>query len=320
MGQQVEDLIELHWLFDMLHHIDVGLVVLNEKYEVQLWNSFMENHSGVSSSIAKHQSLFALFPDLNSDWLKQKLDNVIALRTSVFVSWEQRPYLFPFKSYRPITDLADKMFQNVVLRPITNVDGSVKHVCMVIYDVTDVATNKAALSAANRQLNQMSKTDSLTELHNRSSLDKALRVAYDLFKSDRSGPHSLVMIDIDFFKKVNDQYGHPIGDQVLQYVAKELSATSRRGDFIGRFGGEEFAILLPNTQQKGAFIFCEKLRNKIAETSIPTTKGKLSLTISLGIAELSNKDASVAAWLSRADDALYQAKEKGRNQTVLSEL
>lgn len=152
-----EGLADFHWMFDMLHHIDVGLVVLNKKYEIQLWNSFMENHSGVSSSIAKQQSLFSLFPDLDASWLRQKLDNVFGLKTPIFISWEQRQNLFPFKSYRPITGVADQMYQNVAIRPISEPDGTIKHLCLVVYDVTDIAVNKTALSTANERLQRLTK-------------------------------------------------------------------------------------------------------------------------------------------------------------------
>lgn len=318
MSSNAEDMMELHWLFDMLQHIDVGLVVLNEKYEIELWNSFMENHSGVSSSIAKEQSLFNVFPDINRNWLQQKLDNVIALRTSIFISWEQRPHVFPFKGYRPITGMADKMYQNVALRPITNADGTVKYVCMVVYDVTDVATNKESLSNANSKLDHLSKTDPLTQLHNRGSLDKILQSTFEASKKG-SGPHSLVMTDIDHFKKVNDQYGHPIGDLVLQAVSKVLSSSIRKADFVGRYGGEEFAILLPNTDAAGALFFCETVRKKIAETKVKSANSTVSVTMSFGISESSNFDQTASDWLSRSDAALYKAKEGGRNQSVISE-
>jgi diguanylate cyclase (GGDEF)-like protein len=317
MSSNAEDIMELHWLFDMLQHIDVGLVVLNDKYEIKLWNSFIENHSGVSSSIAKGQSLFDIFPTINSNWLQQKLDNVIALRTSIFISWEQRPHLFPFKSYRPITGIAEKMYQNVALRPITNADGTVKYVCMVVYDVTDVATNKESLSNANRKLDYLSKTDPLTSLHNRGSLDKVLNNAFDAFKQ-RGGSHSLVMADIDHFKQVNDQYGHPVGDQVLQAVAKVLSSGARKTDFVGRYGGEEFVIVLPNTDAAGALFFCETVRKKIAEIKVKTADTIVSVTISFGISEASRSDKDVHDWLSRSDEALYEAKESGRNRSVVS--
>ncbi|GAA0827264.1 MAG: diguanylate cyclase [Marinomonas sp.] len=315
MSNSLDEMMELHWLFDMLNHIDLGLVVVDQNYKITLWNSFMENHSGKSSSIAKDQSLFNLFPEIDKEWLQRKLDNVIALRTSIFISWEQRPYLFAFKSYRPITGLADNMYQNITLRPLANADGTVKHVCIAVYDVTDTATHKQALSSANRQLEQLSKTDALTELHNRGSLEKALGIIFSAYQKKPSSTHSLVIADLDFFKKINDQYGHPIGDIVLKEVAKLMMASTRKGDFIGRYGGEEFVVLLPNTPSSGAISFCEKLRQKIEAMTIKTDKGDIKVTMSLGVAQLMEEDKTSSAWLVRADEALYKAKASGRNQT-----
>ncbi|MEL0614025.1 diguanylate cyclase [Marinomonas arenicola] len=315
MLNSLDEMMELHWLFDMLNHIDLGLVVVDQNYKITLWNSFMENHSGKSSSIAKDQSLFNLFPEIDKEWLQRKLDNVIALRTSIFISWEQRPYLFAFKSYRPITGLADNMYQNITLRPLANADGTVKHVCIAVYDVTDTATHKQALSSANRQLEQLSKTDALTELHNRGSLEKALGIIFSAYQKKPSSTHSLVIADLDFFKKINDQYGHPIGDIVLKEVAKLMMASTRKGDFIGRYGGEEFVVLLPNTPSSGAISFCEKLRQKIEAMTIKTDKGDIKVTMSLGVAQLMEEDKTSSAWLVRADEALYKAKASGRNQT-----
>ncbi|REG82581.1 sensor domain-containing diguanylate cyclase [Marinomonas pollencensis] len=316
MPNSLKDIMELHWLFDMLNHIDLGLVVLDQNYKVTLWNSFMENHSGKSSSIAKDQSLFDLFPEIDKEWLQRKLDNVIALKTPIFVSWEQQPYLFAFKSYRPITGLADNMYQNITLRPLANADGTIHHVCIAVYDVTDAATHKLALSSANRQLEQLSKTDALTELHNRGSLEKALSIIFSAYQEKPTSAHSLAIVDLDYFKKINDQYGHPIGDLVLKEVAKLMSESTRRGDFVGRYGGEEFVVLLPNTSSEGAVSFCEKLRKKIEATDFKTDKGNIKITISLGVAQLTEQDVNTSSWLTRADEALYKAKTAGRNQTV----
>ncbi|ADZ92862.1 GGDEF domain-containing protein [Marinomonas mediterranea] len=314
MSTESSELAELHWLFDMLQHIDVGLVVLDSQYQVSLWNGFMENHSGKSSTTAKGKSLFELFPDINADWLKKKVDTVLALNTPIYIAWEQRPYVFKFKPYRSITGTSEHMYQNVVLRPITDVRGNVSHVCVVVYDVTPVAMNKLSLVEANRKLDQMSKTDGLTDLNNRANLDRALGMIFSSYTKNK-GTHCLVMADIDHFKKVNDTYGHPVGDEVLKDVAKILGGSSRRGDFVGRFGGEEFAILLPNTGKEGAFKYCEKIRETIAKRDIKTAQGSINITISLGVCELSDAEKDVSAWLSKADDALYRAKSEGRNKT-----
>jgi diguanylate cyclase (GGDEF)-like protein len=124
-----------------------------------------------------------------------------------------------------------------------------------------------------------------------------------------------VIADLDFFKKINDQYGHPIGDIVLKEVAKLMMASTRKGDFIGRYGGEEFVVLLPNTPSSGAISFCEKLRQKIEAMTIKTDKGDIKVTMSLGVAQLMEEDKTSSAWLVRADEALYKAKASGRNQT-----
>ncbi|MCO4786787.1 MAG: GGDEF domain-containing protein, partial [Marinomonas atlantica] len=133
-----------------------------------------------------------------------------------------------------------------------------------------------------------------------------------------SGPHTLVIVDIDHFKSVNDNYGHQTGDVVLQEMAKMLSSGSRRGDFVGRYGGEEFCILLLNTTKENAKIYCEKIRRQVEENVFKTSKGDLNITISLGCSELNQAHDSIEQWVESADQALYSAKDKGRNQTVIA--
>lgn len=118
---------ELHWLIDMVQTIEVGLVVLDRDYNIQLWNGFMENHSGVSPNSIKGQNLFSRFPDLPATWLKQKMESVFMLKNRAFISWEQRPYVFQFKNYRPITGRADFMYQNVTLLPLASLTGKITH-------------------------------------------------------------------------------------------------------------------------------------------------------------------------------------------------
>lgn len=158
---------ELHWLIDMVQTIEVGLVVLDREYNIQLWNGFMENHSGVSPNDIKGDNLFERFPDLPASWLKQKMESVFLLKNRAFISWEQRPYVFKFKNYRPITGRAEFMFQNVTLLPLASLTGQISHISIIIYDVTDIAINKLQLKSANERLEHLSQTDGLTQLHNR---------------------------------------------------------------------------------------------------------------------------------------------------------
>jgi diguanylate cyclase (GGDEF)-like protein len=123
------------------------------------------------------------------------------------------------------------------------------------------------------------------------------------------------MADIDHFKLVNDTYGHPIGDCVLQHVAKILAQSFRKDDIVGRLGGEEFGILLPNVTLADALIQANRVRETLAETPSITTAGEIVVTISIGLAGLNCSDSSEC--LNRADKALYDAKNTGRNRVCV---
>lgn len=150
------DINELHWLLTVTQNIDVGVVVLDRDYRVQVWNTFMENRSGVVPYDAANRSFFELFPELNQQWFSRKVESVVTLGTPAFTIWEQRPYLVRFKNYQPITGREDFMYQNTTLFPLRSTNSEITHVCLVIYDVTDVATNRHLLQAANAELQKLS--------------------------------------------------------------------------------------------------------------------------------------------------------------------
>ncbi|MFT2110978.1 diguanylate cyclase domain-containing protein [Marinomonas sp. 2405UD68-3] len=316
MSADSNELFELHWLFDMLHNIDAGLIVLDVDYNIQLWNSFMENHSGVSSANAKEHSLFDVFPHLNSNWLRKKMDTVVALHTPIHLSWEQRPYLFLFKSYRPITGVAEQMFQNVTIRPLTHIDGTVKHICIIVYDVTDVATNKTALSTANRTIQVMKTTDHLTGLKNRSSIEKALGFTLQAFQKSPKSSHALIMIRPDYFRDEESQYDYLISDVVTQAISQVLLSSVKPNAFVGRFNSEKFAIVLPNNNAKNAADLLDTLRKEIESLLIETKNGNVSTTLSIGVAQADRSIDSISDWVSKADEALGKAELAGGNQIV----
>jgi diguanylate cyclase (GGDEF)-like protein/PAS domain S-box-containing protein len=312
------DIRELHWLLTITQSIDVGVVVLDRQYQVQVWNTFMENRSGVLPYDAANRSFFELFPEVNEGWLKRKIDNVITLGTPAFTIWEQRPYLVRFKSYQPITGQEDFMYQNTTMFPLRSTNGEITHVCLVIYDVTDVATNRQQLQAANLQLQKLSSTDRLTGLYNRGHWEEALRLEYA--RHVRYGSSAaLVMFDIDHFKRVNDTYGHQCGDRVIQRVADITREHIRDSDIAGRYGGEEFAILLPDTDKYGAAQFAERLRKAIEAQEIPHEGGFIRCTVSLGSADLTLPLDDHKTLIEWADQALYASKKNGRNQVTIHE-
>lgn len=307
---------ELHWLMDMVQNVDAGLVVLDKTYSVQLWNGFMANHSGLTPPQTIGKNLFELFPEIPKRWFQRKLDSIFLLKTRSFVTWEQRPYLLRFKSYRPITGIAEFMYQNVTLIPLVSADGSVGHVGVILYDVTDTATNKLELESANERLAQLSRTDRLTGLNNRGFWEECLRNEFSRC-ARTSEAASLVMFDIDHFKKINDTYGHQAGDEVIRAVAHVLRANIRTTDVAGRYGGEEFGVILPVTSAADGRVMAERMRESIRRTEVRHEQHKIQFTISLGIAEFGSDLTEYKDWLSRADQALYEAKGGGRNCTVI---
>jgi diguanylate cyclase len=310
------DIKEIHWLMDMLQTIDVGLIVLDRDYRVRVWNGFMENHSGQKSMHVIGTNLFATFPDIPEPWFRRKVDAVLTLASRSFTTWEQRPYLLRFKNYRPITGTAEFMYQNITILPLVSADGVVNHVGIIIYDVTDIAVGKTELKDANVRLAQLSRTDLLTELNNRGYWEECLRSEFARFRRTRH-TSSLVMFDIDHFKKVNDTYGHQAGDEVIRTTARTLRESIRTTDIAGRYGGEEFGVILVNTSAENGMILAERLRQKIEATTVRFEQLEIRYTISLGLTEVSEAMADHAAWLSCSDQALYEAKRSGRNRSII---
>ncbi len=175
-----------------------------------------------------------------------------------------------------------------------------------------VRERTAALETLNQELRQLARRDALTGLPNRLAATERLG---ELFaQMQRHAQHYTVMLlDVDFFKRVNDTYGHAIGDAVLRTVADCLRQALREGDFVGRFGGEEFIVLLPEASLNTAVVVAEKLRQTVAAA---TTEGCGSVTISLGVALSHADDVNEDNAVSRADEFLYAAKHAGRNCVV----
>lgn len=316
MSIDSDQLHELHWMMEMLHTIDVGLVVLNRDYQIQIWNGFMENHSGLKPAEVKDKSLFSLFDEIDQEWFTRKSESVFLLKNKAFTIWEQRPYLFKFQNYRPITGSAEFMYQNTTFIPLLAADGTVSHLCLLVYDVTDNAVNKQTLETANGHLATLSQTDGLTQLFNRSHWEKCLQAEYKRWARSKHAS-CLVMLDIDHFKKVNDGYGHIVGDEVIKHLAKLVDLHVRETDISGRYGGEEFAIIFADTNLENSQIFAERLRKEVERSVVKYNDIELSYTISVGIAEISESFHTYEAWIECADAALYASKEKGRNKVSI---
>jgi diguanylate cyclase (GGDEF)-like protein len=177
-----------------------------------------------------------------------------------------------------------------------------------------VAARTAELAAANRQLESMAHQDGLTRLYNRRAADMLLDKELAHHRRNER-PLSVLLADIDHFKKINDTFGHATGDDVLRAVAHHLGQVLRLGDVAARFGGEEFLVILPETDGAGAAVVAEKLRASVASMRMHAVG---SVTMSIGCAHVAAGAELRSGLLKRADDALYEAKAQGRNRVVVA--
>ncbi len=310
------ELMEFHWMTVLLQNIDAGIVVLNRDYQVQVWNTFMENHSGIHPQEVRNKNLFQVVPDIPEQWFKRKCEAVFQLKHHSFNTWQERPYLIEFMNYRPITHPERSMYQNFTIFPISGLNGETDFIAIIIYDVTDVALGKKQLEHSNKALTQQSRTDQLTSLFNRCYWEQRVEQEFERFKRYRS-PATLIMLDIDHFKQVNDTFGHLFGDEVIRQLAKMINQLKRNTDIAGRYGGEEFGILLVDTNSENASIFAERLRKKVESCVVEYGGKRLNFTISLGMAEFCDPVDSHEIILNMADEALYESKTNGRNQSTI---
>ncbi|MBI5951153.1 MAG: diguanylate cyclase [Chloroflexi bacterium] len=216
--------------------------------------------------------------------------------------------------------------------PILDAAGNLLGVVLVFHDVTEkrqaeetLRHTKDLLEIANRELQQslereqlLARTDGLTGLYNvryflelaTHELSAALRYRH---------PLTILMFDVDGFKQINDLVGHTVGDNVLVWIARTTSAHMRAADVLARYGGDEFIILLPETNAKQALQIAERIRESTAALRMETEKGILTVTLSIGIAEAvgSARDENIETVIQYADKALYMAKAEGRNRTII---
>jgi len=170
------------------------------------------------------------------------------------------------------------------------------------------------------ELKLLASTDPMTKLYNRRFFTTMSEHSLDLAKRDKKAL-SVIMIDIDKFKNVNDTYGHKVGDNVIIHLASIFILDQRKSDIVCRYGGEEFVFLLPNTTLDGTYQVAQKIRKDVESSTINLPSNKiLKYTISLGISQVDvENEENIELALKRADDALYRAKESGRNKVVLQD-
>jgi diguanylate cyclase len=295
---------ELDQIFDT---VNIGVVTFDRQLRVQYWNRWMELHSGIPAAEIIGSPITDFYPSLNTTRFIKNCKAVLSFGNFSFFSQKLHKYLFPFKPDSSFGCSFEFMQQSCTMGPLRAQDNSITSLFLIVQDVTELAVSE-------RRLMELNTKDALTGIYNRRYLQERLKDECERhLRYDQK--MSLVMFDIDFFKKVNDSYGHQYGDLVLKSIATEVSRLIRSTDCFARFGGEEFCCILPETSAEDARSFAERCRCHVAALVMASEGLEVRVTISLGAAELQVDDVPDQL-LKRADDALYEAKNSGRNRVV----
>lgn len=299
----------------ILEQLSSGVLVVDEEFQLVYLNTFLQRHSSVQLTEAKGKSLFKVFADLPEAWLRRKFASVLELQSPSFSSWEQRQYVIKLPHLRPVTSSSQYMAQNCTMLPLNNPSGR-RHVCMLIEDATDAFVYQQHLQTTLQKLEQSNRVDGLTQALNRRYWEEQLKL--EVQRAQRyQQPLSLLLFDLDKFKQLNDQYGHLGGDSVLIEFTARVRGLLRDTDWFGRYGGEEFGIVLTNTALAGAMEVAERICLAVSSKAVTFNEHSIQSSISVGVAQLDAAgERAHEVLIGQADMALYNAKREGRNRVV----
>jgi diguanylate cyclase len=286
--------------------LNMGVVILDTDLCVRYWNNWMTRHIATDRKKIVGAKLTEVFPNLDTPLFLRSIKSVITFGNYYFFSQRLHRYLIPMKPTGAFPTQFKFMQQSCTAYPIRDENNAVRQICITIQDVTEIAAYEKILLDINLK-------DSLTGAYNRLFLTTRLQEEFERHRR-YSRTLSLIMLDIDYFKKVNDTYGHQCGDFILKSVCETINAILRKVDMLVRFGGEEFCCLLPETDLQSAMIMAERIRKAIEKKEFNYNDAVIRITVSLGVHEFRGDIDSPDTLLRTADEALYKAKEAGRNQ------
>lgn len=291
----------------ILDSIENGILVTDSELNIHFWNKWLASFTGIKKDTALKKNLEDLYPDTSFKLLKRKIKIALRLKSSSFLNSAVDQFVLPIELKKVTKFRFKHMRQDVVITPLDE-----KKVSVVIYDNTALLEAKAQIDEQIEILHRQATTDPLTGCYNRKMFSDQLQ--NETARSTRHGEtYSVVIFDIDDFKSVNDLYGHPAGDQVLINIANLVHENLRKSDIFARWGGEEFIMLLPETNLQGAAVLADKIRHIISTHDCGPPGCK---TCSFGVVEFI-QDETTEELINYADRALYFAKNNGKNQVAI---
>ena len=296
--------------------INNGLIILDENLRICAWNKWLEIRTNIKKDEIINKNICEEFPYINEKKLKRKIKSVLVTKNPSFYSVDPHSYLIKIEANSVVDKIFDYMQQDITIIPY---DIEKKLVCLYIYDNTEVYESNLRLKMLNEKLKDLSNRDPMTNAFNRRYFQEISQKYLTLSKRNNHRT-SIMILDIDHFKKINDGYGHTIGDEVIILLANSLLGYVRKSDVVSRFGGEEFVVLLYNISKEDTLQIAESIRKNIEKLVVKTNKGDLRFTVSIGATsyDQSRDNENLDKTLSRADHALYEAKNSGRNRVIFS--
>jgi len=317
----------------IIDSISTGICVISEEFNILVWNRIIEEFTGISGKDIFGKKMSDIFPQFSEESIKLRLDMVLSGGAPIVFSSLLNRNLFR----QNLEEETDKYYE--VIATSFQLENGNKSLLFTVKDVSElniqilkfrkmrdkalqeVEKRKAVeleLLAVNKQLSLLAGTDPLTGLYNRRYIEEKLNHEIDRVKR-HIGKFSVILTDIDHFKRFNDTYGHDCGDYVLKEISSLMKKNLRVLDTLSRWGGEEFLIVLPETTKEQAKTVAEKLRNTIFEKELNYENQQMKVTMTFGISENNVSDGEIESIIKRADNALYEGKELGRNCVIISE-